>query len=79
MVFFYAKVIFAVSDAADTFMDGKTETMDAAAIIMASPLFNLSFNFFNLLTSIFIFWHKKSPAVCRVGKLLVLLCQPEKG
>jgi len=59
-------------------MDGKTETMDAAAIIMASPLFNLSFNFFNLLTSIFIFGHKKIPAVCRVGKLVLLPCQPEK-
>jgi len=101
-------------------MDGKTETMDAAAIIMASPLFNLSFNFFNLLTSILFFdlyqnpapagfpacgglrqqhnsappqcnppegfragnavsCTKKIPAMCRVGKLLVLLCQPEKG
>ncbi len=48
----YAKVILAVSDAADTFMDGRTETMAAAAIIVASPLFNLSFNFFNLLTPI---------------------------
>lgn len=56
----FAKVIDARSDAADTDMDGNTETIAAAAIIMASPLFNLSFNFFNLLTSISFFCIKKS-------------------
>lgn len=61
-----------------TLADMRTNLARATAIIMASPLFNLSFNFFNLLTSIFIFGHKKIPAVCRVGKLVLLPCQPEK-